>query len=136
MGHSASHWQDIGNMKIEPEEIIYLVQEMAQRHDKDQDVGFEASVFVLFEKYKGRDDIADRAYCITTRMHCLTDLMGDERMHGWTLETRDPKCKLTNGAVFHAVALCPLRLENERYHFDADEFFRIALEEVEPEGHA
>src|SRR5262249_30603450 len=133
---SMSRWQDIDKMKIDPEEIIYLVQEMVRRHDENLDVGFESSVFVLFEKYKGRDDIANRAFCVTTRMHCLAELMGDARMRGWTMETRDPECTLTNSAVFHAVALCALRHENEQYHFDADEFFRIALEEAEPEGRA
>jgi hypothetical protein len=136
MTKARGRWQDIDKVKIDPEEILYLVQEMARRHDENLDMGFESAAFVLFEKYKGRDDIADRAICVTTRMHCLADLMGDERMHGWTMETKDPECTLTNGAVFHAVALCPLHLKNEQYRFDADEFFRIALEEVEPEGHA
>jgi hypothetical protein len=66
----------------------------------------------------------------------LSKLMKDDRMHGWTMETNDPKCVLTNSAVFDAVALCPLRVKDDHFYFDADEFFKIALEEVEPEGHA
>lgn len=123
-------------MVIDPEEIIYLVQEMADRHYKGQEIGFEYSVLALLEKYEGRDDIADRTYCVSTRMHCLICLMGDKRMRGWSMETKDPECTLTNCALFHAAALCPLRLDSERYRFDADEFFRIALEKAEPEGHA
>jgi hypothetical protein len=129
-------WQDIPTIKVEPEEIIYLVEQMQARHDKDEEVGFFASMAILGDRYRGGKDCVDRMYCIQTRMECLSALMKDERMHGWTMETNDPKCTVTNSAIFHATALCPLLIENDRFYFNPDEFFRIALDEVEPEGYA
>jgi hypothetical protein len=47
-GHSRK-WQDIPTIKIKPEEIIYLVEQMQARHDRDTDDGggFFASMAIL-----------------------------------------------------------------------------------------
>ncbi len=129
-----SRWEDAGHLRIEPEEITYLVQEMARRHDEDGEADFFASFAILMGRYEGHEDAADRIYSITARMRCLAELMQDERMRGWTMKTEDLKCTLTNAAVFHAVALCTLQIKDERFYFEPDEFFRIALEKTEPEG--
>jgi hypothetical protein len=73
-------------------------------------------------------------FCVSERMRCLAELMKDPRMRRWTIEDPDPACMITNHAVFHAVAKCSLQMDEKKVWFDADEFFRIVLEECEPEG--
>jgi hypothetical protein len=70
------------------------------------------------------------------RMRCLNALLFDERIRGWTLQGIEKGCLLTNEAIFSAVAKCPVRANAKRVWFDADEFFEIALNEMEPEGRA
>jgi hypothetical protein len=130
-----SRWDDAVRLKIEPEEIAYLVQEMARQHVLNEGTDFFTSIAILMDRYEGQEKIADRIYCITIRMRCLAGLMRDKRMQGWKMETSDPECTFTNAAVFDSVAVCSLQKEDERFYFDADEFFRIALE-PEPEEHA
>jgi len=131
--NQSSRWEDALRLKIEPEEIAYLVQEMARQDDLAGGVDLYASIPILMDRYKGQEKVADRIYCLTIRMRCLADLMQDERMQGWTMEASDPECTLTNAAIFNAVALCSVWTEAERFHFDPDEFFRIAKEHVETE---
>jgi hypothetical protein len=134
----STKWQDIPTIKIEPEEIIYLVEQMQapSRGSTDNGGGFFASMAILGNRYRGEKNCVDRMFCIQTRMECLAGLMKDDRMRGWTMETNDPKWTVTNGAIFHATALCPLLIESGRFHFNPDEFSRIALEVAEPEGRA
>jgi hypothetical protein len=129
----SSRWEDAVRLKIEPEEIAYLVHEMARQHRLNGGTDFYTAIPILMNRYRGQDKIADRIYCITIRMRCLAELMRDERMHGWRMEASDPEGTLTNAAVFSAVALCSVRTEDERCYFDPGEFFRIAGQ-VEPEG--
>ena len=129
----SSRWEDAVRLKIEPEEIDYLVKEMARQHGLNGGIDFYTSIPILMNRYRGQEKVADRIYCITMRMKCLADLMRDERMHGWRMDRSDSERTFTNAAIFSAVALCSVQTENERFHFDADEFFRIAQEQVEPE---
>ena len=126
------------NLKIRPDEIIYLIQEMTNRHDLSEKPDFYTSMAILLNRYKGQKRAADRMFSITTRMHCLSDLMktGDERWNGWSKMTSDPACIVTHQAIFEATALCPLHVSQERTYFDADEFFKIDLERAESEGNA
>jgi hypothetical protein len=135
MDSLATQWQEITELAIDPEDVAYLVLEMARR-DQTADADFFTLIEILGERFRGRKKSADRMFCISTRMECLSELMKDERMRGWTIETNDPECTLANWAVFHAAAVCTLQVENDRFYFDADEFFEIALEGIEPEGHA
>jgi hypothetical protein len=126
------------NLKIAPDEILHLVEEMIKRHDQSEHVDFYTSMAIMMERYKGRKGAANRMFSISTRMHCLSDLMKkeDARWSGWSKLTNDPACVVTHKAIFDATALCPLRTDKERTYFDADEFFKIALERAESEGNA
>lgn len=134
MNSPAAQWQEITELEINPDDVTYLAQEMARRDHAD-DADFFTSIAILGQRFRGQEKSADRMFCISTRMECLSELMKDKRMPGWTIETNDPQCTVAN-AVFHAAAVCTLRVEDDRFYFDADEFFRIALEGIEPEGHA
>jgi hypothetical protein len=50
------------------------------------------------------------------------------------MEGIEEGCLLTNEAVFTATALCSMKKEDERMHFDPDEFFDIVLRESESQG--
>jgi hypothetical protein len=126
---------DIQKMQIEPDEIIYLIQEMAREHDRrgPGGVSFYTAMAILADRY--RDD-HERCFCVMERMRCLRTLADDPRMRGWTMQGVEEDCLLTNEAVFRAVARCPLRANSKRTWFDADEFFALVLNETEPEGSA
>jgi hypothetical protein len=136
MDNLASQWQQITELEINPDDVAYLINEMARRRDKAEDDDFFTSIAILGERFHGQEKSADRMFCISTRMECLLGLTKDERMRGWTTEMNVPQHMLANWPLFHAVAACPLRVHDDRFYFDADEFFSIALEEIEPEGHA
>jgi len=124
----------IQELKIEPEEILYLMQEMTKRHDMNEQADWYTSIAILAERYPSDPD---RTFCISERMRCLLPLMKDARMRGWSFESwDDPECTMTNEAVFRAIAKCPLRGGSERMRFDSDEFFQIVLEDSKPDANA
>jgi hypothetical protein len=135
---TGSRWEKAFDMAIEPSEIIDLVEEMTELHDNSEEIDWYSSMGVLFNRYSGTEDCADRVFCISTRMSCLSDLMksDDERLHCWAKIANDPKCIVTHSALFHATALCKLNWDEKRTWFDPDEFFNIALEQAESEGNA
>lgn len=131
MSSLSKEWfERIERLDIQPDEIISLVEEMAERHETDDDVDFDTVMIVLALRYK---DEPNRAFCISQRMLSLNPMMKDERMRGWTIKTIDPDCTLTNYAVFRAVAKCPLRLHNDHVRFNSEEFFCLVLEESDSE---
>jgi hypothetical protein len=67
-------------------------------------------------------------------MRCLNDMLGDDRMRGWTIKGIEEGCLITNEAIFRAVAKCPLKASAKRTWFDADEFFNIALRDIQRNG--
>jgi hypothetical protein len=129
--------KELQKMEITAEEIIYLVDEMARKHQERErgEVDFYTAIAILAERYRNTQD-HHRSFCVIERMRCLTDLLGDERMRGWTTQGIEEGCLLTNEAIFQAVAKCPLKANANRVWFEADEFFNIALGEMEPEGRA
>lgn len=134
MSSLATQWQEITELEINPEDVAYLAVEMARR-DHPEDVDFFTLIAILGERFRGQEKSADRMFCISTRMECLSELMRDERMRGWIVET-NTRCTIANWAVFHAAAVCTLQVQDDRFYFDAEEFFKIALAELEPVGHA
>jgi hypothetical protein len=118
---------------VDPEDIIFLVKEMTKLREEGRNVDWATSIFILRDLYESD---ADKMFCVSERMRCLSKLMKDPRMKGWTIEDPDPECIITNHAVFRAVAKCMLRFDEKRTWFDADEFFRIVLEECDAEGTA
>jgi hypothetical protein len=132
MGRKNIQWfKKIEKLDIEPDEIFSLIEEMAKRHETNDDVDFTTAMIILAMRYK-KDP--DRAFCISERMRCLNPMMKDERMRGWTMNTQDPKCTLTNHAVFRAVAKCSLQFDKKDHvWFDPDEFFRLVLTESDSE---
>ena len=129
--------KDIQTMEVATEEITYLVEQMALQHQErgPGNVDFYTAVAILAERYRDTQD-HDRSFCVMERMRCLNDLLADERMRGWTIKGIEEGCLLTNVAIFRAVAKCPLKANAKRVWFDADEFFSIALTEMESEGSA
>lgn len=118
---------------VDPEGIVFRVREMTTQGEEGHGVDWTTSLFVLRDLY---ENDANRIFCISERIRCLKELMKHPRMRGWTIEDPHPAYVITNGAVFHAIAKCPLQMNENRIWFDADEFFRIVLEECEPEGKA
>ena len=124
--------------KVKPKEILSLVQEMTRLHDEGEKPDFYSAVFILSQRNK-RGKISTRVnktFAITERMLCLARLIEkkDERMRGWTMDTIEEGCMLTNTAVFTATALCSIKRVDNQTSFDADEFFDIVLRECEAEG--
>jgi len=124
---------DISHISIEPEEVFYLVQEMAKAHEVDGEASWYTQGGILADRYP-KDHV--RAFCITERMRCLIGMTKDKRMKGWSMDTDDPKCDLTHEAVFRATAKAPMRAKGQRLQFDPDEFFALVLTETDSEGNA
>jgi hypothetical protein len=122
---------DVDKLTIEPDEILYLVQEMTRRAREGDSVDWHTSIGVLADKYPGDPD---RVFCISERIRCLVDMMSDPRMVAWTKKAPDLEYTLTKAPVFKATAKCPLIRGDKRFKFDPDVFFRIILEEAEAEG--
>lgn len=123
--------EKMNKLVIEPEEIIYLVQEMTARARRGERPNWQTSIAILAEKYRG---YPDRIHCISVRIRCLTDMMEDGRMAAWVRVAPEFDYSLTKKAVFRATARCPLILREKQYRFDPDVFFRIVLEEADAEG--
>src|ERR1035437_2083370 len=85
---------------IEPKEIVYLVTEMAKRHDEGAD--WYTQIAILADPYPMP---SERPFAISERMECLLEMLKDERMRGWSMEVpHTPDCILTHEAVFGATA--------------------------------
>jgi len=93
-------------------------------------------MFIVTDRSKRKKNAVAKSFVITERLQCLGKLIEkkDARMRGWTMEGIEEGCLLTNEAVFTATALCPMKKDDERMHFDPDEFFDIVLRESESEG--
>lgn len=124
-------FDQVDRLAIEPEEILYLVQEMTARARRGERPGWSTSIDVLSEKYRGDPE---RVYCISVRIHCLVDMIRDGRMAAWVRAAPEADYSLTKEPVFRATARCPLIRGETRYRFDPDTFFRIVLEEAKTEG--
>jgi hypothetical protein len=136
MDNLSAQWQEITSLKIDPDDVAYLAQEMAGR-DRQENIDFFTLIAILGRRFRGQEKSADRIFCISARMECLSELMmKDERMRGWTIDIDTPQCTFAHAAVFRAAAVCTLRVDGDRFYFNADEFFNIALAEIEPEGNA
>jgi hypothetical protein len=118
-------------VKIDPEDILFLVEEMGRLHDERCETSWFAPIGILYELFP---DHSDEPYCIIERMQCLIKLMGEDRMRGWTMKTIDPTCTLTNRAVFTATSTVPIRGDDNNRWFDADEFFAVALMDTPSSG--
>lgn len=121
----------VDKLIIEPDEILYLVQEMTKRAREGGAVDRYTSLAVLTKKYSGDPD---RVFCISERVRCLVQMLEDPRMEAWTRKGPDLDYTLTREPVFKATAKCPLIRGQNRFEFDRDVFFRIVLEEAEAEG--
>lgn len=120
------------------EEILYVTKRMTRLHDEGEKPDFFSAMSIIADRYRGKRNASEKCFVIMERMNALARLMEmkDERMRGWTMDTIEEECMLTNEAVFTATAVCPLKKVGERMSFDPDEFFQIVLTESEPEGRA
>lgn len=125
--------QAIYDTRIDPEEIIFLVQEMENLHDEGMETSWYTSLAILADRYK---EDHNRVVCISERMMCLTEVMEDDRMRAWARKPAGKEYTLTNQAAFIATAKCPLRFKDEKLFFDPEEFFQLALIESPAEGSA
>jgi hypothetical protein len=109
---------------------------MARRHEEsdDDNIGLETATIIMIARYPGQ---VEKVHAIMERMRLLPQMMEDPRMRGWSMDKRDDSV-LTSEAVFRAVAKCPVRYDQvtDRTYFDADEFFRVVLDETPTEGTA
>jgi hypothetical protein len=73
-----------------------------------------------------------RVFAIEERIRCLSMLMNDPRMQGWTIGEGRVGGALNDEAVIRAVATCPISLDppGHGFHFNPAEFFRIALDQA------
>jgi hypothetical protein len=129
-------WDDLYSTKVKPEEILSVVTTMSRLHEEGKNPDFHTAMFLVTDRYKGKRNAVEKSFVIIERLQCLGKLLKtkDERLRGWTMEGIEEGCLLTNDAVFTATALCSLKKEDERMHFDPDEFFDIVLRESESEG--
>lgn len=127
----ARPFEGADKLVIEPEEILWLVQQMTARARRGESPDWQTSITVLARKYRGDPQ---RVYSISMRIRCLVDMMKDARMAAWVRAAPEIDYSLTKEPVFRATARCPLILEENRYRFDPDVFFRLVLEEAEGEG--
>jgi hypothetical protein len=118
------------------EDILYLIQEMARRHQEsdDDNIGLETAAIIMIARYPGQ---IGKVHAIMERMRLLPLMMKDPRMKVWSMDKLDDSV-LTSQAVFRAVARCPVRYDRvaDRTYFNADEFFGIVLDETPAEGTA
>ena len=112
----------IQNLVIKPEEIRFVVRELAKDQNSSRDGDWFTAMAILVQRYPG--DLK-RSCCISDRMECAVPLMNDRRMQGIAEEARHTSSSPSQ-AMFHAVAKCPLRTDGRRVWFDPDEFFAIA----------
>jgi len=131
-------WDDLYATKVRPDEILYVVTNMARLHEEGKNPDFYTAMFIVTDRYKKKKNAVEKSFVIIERLQCLGKLLAkkDARMRGWTMEGIEEGCLLTNDAVFTATALCPMKREDERMYFEPDEFFDIVLRESESEGRA
>jgi len=128
-----SNVKRILKMKIDPDDIIYLVRSMNEQRNEGLKPDFYSTIGILSDRCRGQHG---KAFCIIERMQALAEIMKDERIRGWSFEGTEKGCPYAHEAVFIATAKCTLRGDGKRTWFDADEFFGIALAETESEGSA
>lgn len=131
--HIPKSVEEIQKLEIDPEEILYLVERMTALHDENDDVDWYTAMAVLAGRYE-KDAV--RMFCISERMACLSALVKDERMRGWSFQAAEPDCIITNTAVFDATARCTMKADEKHVWFDPDEFFQLILKESDSEGTA
>ena len=119
MGEIPQSIQAIQSLVVEPEEIRFVVRELAKDQNSRRDGDWYTAMTILVQRYPG--DLK-RACCISDRMECAVPLMNDRRMQPIAQEARHTSSS-SSQAMFHAVAKCPLRTDGRRVWFDADEFF-------------
>jgi hypothetical protein len=60
-------------VKIDPEDILFLVEEMGRLHDEGCEPSWFTQIGILSELFP---DHTDEPYCIMERMQCLIKVMG------------------------------------------------------------
>jgi hypothetical protein len=120
----------IQSINVEPDDIRYLFREMERIYrDKAHKVDFPMGSGILAKKC-GKNPT--RVFAIEERIRCLSMLMNDPRMQGWTIGEGRVGGALNDEAVIRAVATCPISLDppGHGFHFNPAEFFRIALDQA------
>lgn len=126
------NWARLAKVKIDPQEIHDFFDELNAINEAEVDVDdwFTVQAITLIRRYP--KDL-DRAHCILERVHCLDTLHDHEQMRSFTIQGREPGLTWVHSSIFAAIAKCPLRRINDRFQFDPDEFFTLALLERDNE---
>jgi hypothetical protein len=97
--------------------------------------GFENATISII-KALSKEASTDDLLAITYRLQALATLTRGDEISGLTMNLHGREYKLINEAAFKAAATCPLDLRGifGDVEFDREEFLRLALSFVEPEG--
>ena len=99
--------------------------------------GFENATISII-KALSKEVNTDDLIAISYRLQALATLTRGDELSGLTMKLHGRDYKLINEAAFKAAATCPLTLRGTfgEVEFDREEFLRLALSSVEPDGTA
>jgi hypothetical protein len=120
----------IQSIQVEPGDIRYVFREMERVYrDRAHKVDFPMGSGILAKKYGKNPALV---FAIAERIRCLSMLMNDPRMEGWTIGEVRVGGAINDEAVIRAVATCPMSLDpsGDGFQFNSAEFFRIALNQA------
>lgn len=124
-------WSQITTLKIDPEEVYELFEELAKIGESGAEYDYLTAVMLILIRRYPRN--RRRAFCITERVICLKAMMDDQRWSGWMIQPADAPYVWIETSICAAIARSPLHFENDAYRFHSDEFFAIALLERDRE---
>jgi hypothetical protein len=124
--------REIMAIEIDPRELLLLMAEMELLEDESKEKEVYKKASHIIERYP--DTI--RASAVIKRLGAMNEMMEDPRMRGWVVQLNEPEAYRTDDAVIRAAALCPLKARGETLYFNANEFFRIVLEQSEGDAEA
>ena len=101
----------------------------------DTQPGDALAALAFSTKYFGGD--RQKAAAFSMRMNALVELFAtDARIQAWAAPVEADGSTAMQEPVFHALALCPLRIDGPGLAFDADEFFDLVLSHAQLAGAA
>ena len=118
--------------KIDPEDILHLVSEMAKIYESDGEASWYSQIGILADRFPRG---SRKPMAIMERMQALIPMLKDKRAKGWSFEGIEQGCTVTHQAMFRAAALTRLHCpDGRKLKFEREEFFKIVLEQTESDG--
>jgi len=112
----------INNTPVSKDEIIEIVQEIAEREPGDRDA--EGHMLVITSLHHNNPDKGQSIYF---RLEALAQFLTQEGATGWTLELPNG-ATLTQEPVFAAAAVHPLSERDGELVFERESFLKKVLE--------